>query len=134
MPRAPFTPADWLRIIILLGAALRLFPIWFGLPYPFARPDEAVAVGLATDILAGNLNPGFFHWPSLTFYLFAALFGAVRLARRLLFMEPAFSPTTALVLGRACVAAAGTATIPVLFSVGRRVAGPTAGLTAAAFL
>ena len=29
-----------LVLVVLFGAALRLFPIWFGLPYPHARPDE----------------------------------------------------------------------------------------------
>jgi hypothetical protein len=29
-----------LAAIVLLGAALRLFPVWFGLPHAHARPDE----------------------------------------------------------------------------------------------
>jgi 4-amino-4-deoxy-L-arabinose transferase-like glycosyltransferase len=134
MLRAPITPAQWLRIIVVAGAALRLFPIWFGLPYPHARPDEAVSVSRAMDILAGDLNPHFFHWPSFTFYLFAALFGVVRIVRRLLFMDPTFSTATAMILGRACVAVAGTATIAVLFTLGRRALDTATGLLAAAFL
>ena len=47
-------------------------PIWFGLPYPMARPDEEAALGHALGI-AGDLNPQFFHWPSLTFYVFAGI-------------------------------------------------------------
>nr|MBA2260238.1 hypothetical protein [Acidobacteriota bacterium] len=57
----------WLVVIVGLGAILRLFPIWFGLPYMGARPDEEVATGIARRMLAaGDFNPHFFHWPSLT--------------------------------------------------------------------
>ena len=86
------------------------------------------------DVLAGKLNPQFFHWPSLTFYVFAAVFGLARLVRRLLFLDPTFSPATAVMLGRATVALAGTATVVILYRVGRRVADRPTGLIAAAFL
>src|SRR6188474_1466712 len=62
--------------ILVLAALLRLVPIWFGLPYGKARPDEETALGHAVAILGGNPNPQFFHWPSLTLYLFAGLFQA----------------------------------------------------------
>jgi hypothetical protein len=62
--------------IVLLGAALRLFPIWFGLPYPHARPDEETTLGHAMAILAGDPNPHFFNWPSLTFYVLAGCSGS----------------------------------------------------------
>jgi len=39
---------------VLLGAALRLYPIWFGLPYAQARPDETASLGRAVAILAGD--------------------------------------------------------------------------------
>src|SRR5215203_693669 len=131
---ASITPAQWLRIIVAAGAVLRLFPFWFGLPYPYARPDEAVSVSRAMDILAGDLNPHFFHWPSLTFYLLALVYGAVRLIRRVLFLDPTFSAATAIMLGRICVGVAGTATIAVIFTLTRRVADKTTGLLAAACL
>ena len=134
MPPGPNVSRSWLWLIVLLAAALRFFPVWFGLPYVHARPDEGVSVGHAMEVLDGKFNPQFFHWPSLTFYVFAAVFGLVRLTRRLLFMDPAFSPDTAVVLGRACVALAGTATVVVLCNIGRRVADWTTGLLAAAFL
>ena len=63
-----------LGAIVLLGAALRLYPIWFGLPYPHARPDEETTLGHAMAILAGDPNPHFFNWPSLTFYALAGVF------------------------------------------------------------
>ena len=58
--------------ILFAAAALRLFPIWFGLPHLYTRPDEEVAVGKAVGVvLRGEFNPRFFHWPSLTWGQFA---------------------------------------------------------------
>ena len=76
MHSAPPPTKRWLAAILVLGAALRFFPIWFGLEYPYSRPDENEAVGHALAILGGDLNPHFFHWPSLTFYIFAAAFAS----------------------------------------------------------
>lgn len=124
-------------LLAVLGAAalLRLFPIWFGLPHLYTRPDEEVAVGKAVGvILHGQFNPRFFHWPSLTFYLFAALFGIARMLRGLAGLDPALTGAEQLLIARACVACAGTATVYVLFRIGRRVDGDVTGLIAALFL
>lgn len=126
------TPA--LLAIVVLGAILRLFPIWFGLPYLGARPDEETAVAHARAILGGDLNPHFFHWPSLTFYAFAALYGAASGIRRALSLDPALTAADHLLIARGFVALAGTLTIAVLFRMGRRVAGDTVGILAAALL
>lgn len=124
----------WLILIVVAGAALRLFPIWFGLPYPQARPDEETSIGKALDALNNQPNPRFFHWPSLTFYLFAgvlwvarALHGLVAGARDLTFSEHA-------IVTRALVALAGTATIVVLFRLAQRLAGDRVAVIASAFL
>ena len=127
-------PMPALAAIVCLGAVLRLFPIWFGLPYLGARPDEETAVVHALAILGGDPNPHFFHWPSLTFYAFAALYGAASGIRRALSLDPALTGADHLLLARGFVALAGTLTIVVLFRIGRRVAGDTTGILAAAFL
>ena len=101
-----------------LGAVLRLFPIWFGLPYLGARPDEETAVAHALAILGGDLNPHFFHWPSLTFYAFAALYGAASGIRRALSLDPVLTGADRLLIARGFVALAGTLTIVVLFRLG----------------
>jgi 4-amino-4-deoxy-L-arabinose transferase-like glycosyltransferase len=131
---AAVTPTQWLWLIVALAAALRFFPIWFGLPYPHARPDEAVAIGHAMDVLAGNLNPRFFHWPSFIFYAFAAVFAVVSLVRRALSLGLELDPLTALLIGRGVVALAGTLTVIVLYRLGRRMAGAAAGLLSSLFL
>lgn len=117
-----------LVVVVLLGAALRLVPIWFGLPYPHARPDEETTLGHAAAILAGDPNPHFFNWPSLTFYLFAGLFAIASAVR------PAMTPAAYVLLARAAIAVAGTATIVVLARLGSRVADRSTGLLAAFFL
>lgn len=123
-----------LLAIVAAAAVLRLWPIWFGLPHLYARPDEEVAIAKATAVLRGEFNPHFFHWPSLTFYVFAALLGIARLLRALAGLDPALSDAQQLLVARACVACAGTATVYVLFTLGRRAAGQAAGLVASAFL
>jgi 4-amino-4-deoxy-L-arabinose transferase-like glycosyltransferase len=120
--------------IVILAAVLRLFPIWFGLPYPHARPDEEVAIGHALTMLQGDLNPHFFHWPSLIFYALAGLFTAATWVHRALQLESGLTSVEQVLLARGFVAVAGTLTVVVLFALGRRVVDTTTGLTAAAFL
>ena len=114
--------------VVLLGAALRLYPIWFGLPYPQARPDETTVLGHAAAILGGDPNPHFFNWPSLTFYLLAGVFGAAR------WIGGTVDAAGYTLLARGCVALAGTATILVLARLARRVARDDATAVVAALL
>jgi 4-amino-4-deoxy-L-arabinose transferase-like glycosyltransferase len=124
-----------LIVIITLGGALRFFGIWFGLPYPFARPDEDVATGKAIELLTtGDLNPHFFHWPSLTFYLVAGIYAVSGLVKGVWGAPSALGLHEQILLARITVAVAGTATIFVVFRIGRRVADEPTGLLAAGFL
>lgn len=125
---------QWLWAIVVLGAALRFVPIWFGLPYLHARPDEEVAVFHSLQMRDGDLNPHFFHWPSLTFYLFAGLFAVTSAIRRALSLDPTLTAQGYFLLARCFVALAGTLTIVVLFRLCRRIAGVNAALLAALFL
>jgi hypothetical protein len=124
----------WLAAIVALGAMLRLYPVWFGLPYLNARPDETVALGHAVAVMRGDINPHFFHWPSLTFYLFAAVFTAISDVYGAVIPGGALSDAGYFIVARIVVALAGTATIAVLFQLGRRMANAWTGLAAAAFL
>lgn len=130
----PSSTRPWLAIIVVVGAALRFVPIWFGLPYPQARPDEETAIGYAVRMLDGDLNPHFFHWPSLTFYLFAGVLAAAAGLRDLLGIDDPITFADRALVARGVVALAGTLTLVVLFRVGQRVAGDKVGLLAAAFL
>lgn len=128
------TAKRWLTAILILGAALRFFPIWFGLSYPYARPDENEAIGHALAMLSGDLNPHFFHWPSLTFYLFAAVFAVVSGLRKLFLSDPTLTREAAVLTARMLVALAGTLTIVPVFRLTRRAFGQDAALAAAFFL
>jgi 4-amino-4-deoxy-L-arabinose transferase-like glycosyltransferase len=132
LPRAE--PSHRWLVLILTGAAvLRFVPIWFGLPYEFARPDEEVSLLHAVDVLGGTFNPKFFHWPSLTFYLFAACLWVVRGVRHLLGLGGPASAVE-LLTARAAIATIGTATVAIAYALGRRVGNTATALTAAAFL
>lgn len=111
-------------IVVAVGALLRFVPIWFALPFDRARPDEETAIGHALAVLAGDPNPHFFHWPSLTFYLFAAAFA----------VAPGASPNAQFLIARAMVAAAGTATIVVLYAMVRESADEATAWSAALLL
>ena len=137
MPNAEERPCrykPWLLIIVLLGAVLRFVPVWFGLPFDRARPDEETAIGHAVAVLGGDPNPHFFDWPSLTFYLFAAAFAVASWIHRLLALDPALTVNEQYLVARGCVALAGTVTIVVLFDLARSVAGETTALVASFFL
>jgi 4-amino-4-deoxy-L-arabinose transferase-like glycosyltransferase len=133
-PASSRARAAALTSILALGAVLRFVPIWFGLPYVTARPDEETSLGHAAAILGGDPNPHFFHWPSLTFYVFAGLFEVASAAKRVAGMTADLTDAQRLLIARGCVALAGTATILVLFRVGRRIGGDAVGLMAALFL
>ena len=124
----------WLPAILLVGASLRLVPIWFGLPYTRARPDEETALGRSLGMLGGDLNPAFFHWPSLTFYVFAAIFKAATWLRAMASPESPLPYTGYLLIARAFVALCGTMTIAVVYWMGRRAADEKTGWLAAACL
>ena len=123
-----------LGLVLAAGAVLRFVPIWFGLPYASARPDEETSLGHAIAILGGDPNPHFFHWPSLTFYLFAGLFQLASSLRALVGSAADLTDAQRLLIARGCVALAGTATIGVLFRIGRRVGGDAIGVVASLFL
>jgi hypothetical protein len=125
----------WLWAAILLGGILRVWGLGFGLPHALARPDEVEAVSYAYRIAQGDLNPHFFNWPSLHLYVLALLFRVDTLVRGGAGPAGAVPAFEHLVpIGRAYVALAGTLTIPVLFMLARRAAGPLVGIGAAMLL
>ncbi len=60
---------------LLIAAGLRIWGLNYGLPFLY-HPDEGVPVIKAQTMLrTGDLNPHFFHWPSLIFYINALAYG-----------------------------------------------------------
>ena len=133
--QARLSPVEaWLWAILLIAAALRVFPVWFGLPFLYARPDEAESISRAVGVLNGDLNPHFFHWPSLTFYVFAGALGTVSAIRSLAGLDHSLPVDVALITARTAVAVAGTLTVIPLLRLGQRIGGQSVGLFAAGFL
>jgi len=123
-----------LILVILAGGLLRFFPIWFGLPYLRARPDEETTISHAIAVLNGDPNPHFFHWPSLTFYLVAGFLQLATWTRAIVAESASLTPAEQIVVARGLVAAVGTLTLWCLFRVGLRIGGAATGLIASLFL
>jgi hypothetical protein len=131
-----------LAIIVLVGAALRIWGIGFGLPAVLARPDENVILEVAVNATSGDLNPKFFTYPTGFIYLLAALFHiTVPLFSPPHPIDPAWSlqtlyaiwPDPFFLTGRWTVAIMGILSLPLIYLIGKRLGGCNLGLLAAWF-
>jgi hypothetical protein len=131
-----------LLVICVVALGLRLVGLRYGLPAVY-NPDEVAIMSRALAFAKGDLNPHNFLYPTFYFYaLFvweglAAVWSVVTGAAASLsaFQQEFFvDPTRVFVAGRLLTALCGTATVAATFVLGRRIAGPVAGLTAAIFL
>ena len=120
--------------VILTGFLLRVWNIHFGLPYLY-HPDEPMCVKVAMNIFrAKSLNPHFYHYPSLTFYLNAVSYIPLYLIGKLLGFFPnglqspfllimgtgKIDTPSVLLLGRIISAFFGTASIYVVYLIGKK--------------
>lgn len=64
-----------LALLVALGAGLRLWALDFGLP-SWLHPDEFSAVFFPLHFFSGDLNPHFFTYPTLHYYLLGAAYWA----------------------------------------------------------
>jgi 4-amino-4-deoxy-L-arabinose transferase-like glycosyltransferase len=129
--------------ILLLAAGLRLWGLEFGLPHTGARPDETQVAKTAVDFLSGNLNPGFFNYPTLFMYLIGGGYltycAAGVAAGRFLSIAACAATwpsnwTPFFLIARVVSAAAGTVTVWAVYRLGLRLFDRTTGLAAALFL
>ncbi len=124
--------------LILLGAGLlRFVALRQNLPY-FDNPDEPTLTNAAIRMLqTGDLNPHFFRWPSLPFYIQFA----VSLPQFLSGVSngsytslKGIVPDGFFLAGRTVSATLGVATVFVSWLIGRTLYGPGVGLLGAAIL
>ena len=132
-----------LAAILLAGLALRTLGLSFGLPNTHCRPDESTLVHRALAIGAGDLNPHFFNYPSLHFYVLAVLYGLYFIVG---FVGGAFADTATFaakfltdpsifyLIGRGLSVLMGVASVWVLYGIGVRLGGYLVGLAGALFL
>ncbi|MGE5340693.1 MAG: ArnT family glycosyltransferase [Candidatus Omnitrophota bacterium] len=120
-----------LLVILALGFMIRFRGIPFGLPLE-THPDEPRIVSSALRIAkTGNLNPHFLNYPSMYFYMQAALYKAtisqsdtpIKDIRPLLFLR-----------GRIMTVLISVGTLIAVFILCRILFGPIAALAATAFL
>ena len=130
-----------LAAILVLALALRLKGIAWGLPYSFVNADESMVVPKAFAAARGHLNPQFFFYPSLYFYLTGALYLLAApvwwlLGNGDLLAQTSFvvDPGPYFLLGRLLSVAMGTASVYLVYRLGRVAFGRPAGLLAALFL
>lgn len=131
-----------LSIVILIGLFLRLYGINFGLPFTY-HADEPIVVNHAMAYGTGDLNPHFFAIPPLVSYVLFILYGIYFLIGKALhvFSSPesfalAFlkDPTVFYIIGRVSLGVIlGTATIVLVYILGKKIFSEKAGLLAALF-
>jgi 4-amino-4-deoxy-L-arabinose transferase-like glycosyltransferase len=129
--------------LILLGAAgLRLAAVGLGHPFLSVQPDEDANALRALRLAHGELNPQYFYYPALLWYLLAAVYRLVFWFGRELgllltwddFARFYTNGPTLFYLGRVLSVGFGTATVACLYLLGRRAFSSTHGLLAASFL
>ena len=129
--------------LILLGAAgLRLAAVGLGHPFLSFQPDEDANALRALRLAHGELNPQYFYYPALLWYLLAAGYRLIFWFGRELgllltwddFARFYNNSPTLFYLGRVLSVGFGTATVACLYLLGRRAFSSTHGLLAASFL
>jgi 4-amino-4-deoxy-L-arabinose transferase-like glycosyltransferase len=129
--------------ILLAAAAVRLWGIGFGLPHTLTRPDEDAIVSVAERFFTRDLNPHFFNYPTLFMYVlglgYVLYFKAGRTLgwfgseyRFLRFATANQGPF--FLMARLLSAAAGVATVGVVYRTATRLFSRRAALVAALFL
>lgn len=129
---------------IYIATALGLFAwivrrtgLYYGLPFSFGV-DEPAVVGPAVRILSsGDLNPHFFHYPGLGYYMTAAAIALGYLREASAGVYAHFSELPQSVpyyYARLASAIASTLTVPALYFLGKKVAGRWPALIGALLL
>jgi hypothetical protein len=129
--------------ILLAAAAARVFAIDFCLPSHYCRPDEEAVGSVVMRVLARDLNPHWFDWPSLFMYLTALVLvpifkvgnalGWYRGEYHFLQLLTA-NPEPVYLAARLLSVSAGVMSVWLLYRTARRWFGHLEALVAAAFL
>jgi len=138
----PSPPTALLAALLVLGAAVRLWGIGFGLPHPMTRPDEEFIVSVALRFFSGDFNPHFFEWPSLYFYVVHLVFRVMSAVGHVVgiypdsasFVSAAGDPTTLHLTLRLMSATAGVLTLLVVWKLAQELFDRATALCATAFL
>lgn len=114
--------------VLLLAAAMRFWGIQFGFPGLY-RPDEEYLANAVLSIDRGDFNPHFFYYPSFHMYFNVVVWRLYVLVEMLLgnYTPPqpitqflAQHPNIIYLIGRCVSAVFGTATVLLIYLIGRR--------------
>jgi len=139
------TPSSTKKILLyllLVGLFIRALGLNFGLPFLY-HVDEKRFAEISLNYLKGDLNPHFFHVPSLYTYLQAGWWGLIYLGGKLfgafhsvedLVKSFNANPTLFIIIGRILNLLFSLGTIALIFDLGRRMYSLRAGIWASLFL
>ena len=140
---APWARSMILAVILLLAAGLRLWALGFGLPSWF-HPDDYSFVFFPLQFFSGDLNPHFFTYPTLHYYLLGLLYGlyfclqkflgAGYSLEQFLALHYFWDRTQLMWIARLVNALLGVGTVAWTAALGGQVYGRRAGWIAAALL
>lgn len=145
----PTVTALIVALILAVAAVARLWGIGFCFPHTHCRPDEDAISAIAGGFRAGNFHPEAFNYPALFMLAVAGVLRILPYAEQLLHKAAPFhfSPllegvtiaAKSYMVARLLSAAAGIASVWIIFRVGTRLfdrdaAIAAAGLLAVAFL
>ncbi len=121
--------------LVLAGAALlRFWALGHGIPYAVAADEPQIMERVVRMMKTGDLNPHFFHYPGLYFYVQLVVASLRFLAGAASGLWASLEPVSAAdfyLWGRAVSATLGTATVWIVYDVARRWGGGYALLAAA---
>jgi 4-amino-4-deoxy-L-arabinose transferase-like glycosyltransferase len=127
-----------LTLVIALAAALRFYGLGWGAPYVHFHIDEhSVFVGaerLRESMRAAAMSGKFFMYGPLPMHLLNGVVWLYEAIKAPLALTAFQDQVTYMVMGRAISAAMGTATVLVVYFIGKRVASAVGGVVAAALL
>jgi len=131
-----------LLVLLILAAAVRFWGIGWGLPHTY-HADENFFAAKSMRFLEGDLNPHFFHVPTLHMYALAGMwkvyYGIEKAAGNVgtvAEFKETFTqfPQVFYLIGRFLSALMGAGTVLLLYLLGKRMFGPRAGALAALLL
>jgi 4-amino-4-deoxy-L-arabinose transferase-like glycosyltransferase len=127
----------FLLLILLSAFSVRVYGIKFGLPYLYHIDEHALVNRALRMLITGDFNPHWFHWPSLYFYVQAGVYLIHYLwgVSQGLYISLAEAPQAGFYLwGRFTTAAIGTATVYLVYQIGKEMFNQRVGLLAALLL
>lgn len=129
--------------ILAVAAAARVWGLAFGLPHSQARPDETQIIDVTLYFLRGNFKPAFYDYPwlymwvltglYLGYYVWGVMTGGFHAVADLVASWPIdWAPF--FLISRGLSAAAGVATVAVVYRLARKLWDEPTALVAALFM